>query len=30
VYEKDVLHDQEQSPGYRRTAMAMKYQKGTV
>jgi hypothetical protein len=30
VYERTVLHDQEQSPGFRRTAMAMKYQKGTV
>ena len=29
VYEGTVLHDQEQSPGLRRTAMAMKYQKGT-
>jgi hypothetical protein len=25
-----VLHDQGKVPGYRRTAMAMKYQKGTV
>jgi integrase len=31
VYEQIVLHDQEQSPRLtRRTAMAMKYQKGTV
>jgi hypothetical protein len=30
VYERTVLHDQEQSLGFRRTAMAMKYQKGTV
>jgi hypothetical protein len=30
VYERSVLHDQGLTPGYRRTAMAMKYQKGTV
>src|SRR5271170_8489381 len=30
VYERSVLHDQGSTPGYRRTAMAMKYQKGTV
>jgi hypothetical protein len=30
VYEGIVLHDQGKTPGYRRTAMAMKYQKGTV
>src|SRR5580704_17359122 len=30
VYEGIVLHDQGKVPGLRRTAMAMKYQKGTV
>jgi integrase len=30
MYEWSVLHDQGKKPGYRRTAMAMKYQKGTV
>jgi hypothetical protein len=30
VYERSVLHDQGRKPGERRTAMALKYQKGTV